>query len=102
MGSIVMLHTCAHNPTGVDPTKSQWDEIAKVCKDRNLYPLFDTAYQGFATGDLENDCYSVRLFDKLGFEFAVCQSFAKNIGLYGERVGAVHFRCSNPSEVKAA
>lgn len=101
MGSIVMLHTCAHNPTGVDPTKAQWDEIAKVCKERNLYPLFDTAYQGFATGDLENDCYSVRLFDKLGFEFAVCQSFAKNIGLYGERVGAVHFRCSTPNEVKA-
>lgn len=101
MGSIVLLHTCAHNPTGVDPTRSQWDQIAQVVKERNLYTLFDTAYQGFATGSLENDCYSVRLFDRLGLEFVVCQSFAKNIGLYGERIGAVHFRCTNTRDAAA-
>lgn len=100
-GSICMLHTCAHNPTGVDPNKAQWDLIAEVVQERNLYTLFDTAYQGFATGSLEDDCYSVRLFDRLGLEFCVCQSFAKNIGLYGERVGAVHFRCSSERDVKA-
>ena len=54
-GSCVLLHTCAHNPTGVDPTLDQWKEIAKVCRENALYPFFDTAYQGFVSGDLDKD-----------------------------------------------
>lgn len=56
-GSVVLLHTCAHNPTGVDPSKEEWHRIAKVMKENNLFPWFDNAYQGFATGDLDIDGY---------------------------------------------
>jgi len=94
-GSIVLFHTCAHNPTGVDPSEEQWNEIAQVCKANNLYPFFDTAYQGFASGDLDKDAYSLRLFLKMGFEMVIAQSFAKTMGLYGERVGALHIVCSD-------
>jgi aspartate aminotransferase, cytoplasmic len=57
-GSIVLLHTCAHNPTGVDPSPDQWKQIATVMKENNLFPYFDTAYQGFASGDLDIDGFS--------------------------------------------
>jgi len=61
-GSVVLLHTCAHNPTGVDPTKEQWHQIAEVCKSNQLFPFFDTAYQGFTSGDLDKDGYGLRYF----------------------------------------
>ena len=61
-GSIVLLHTCAHNPTGVDPTFEQWKQIAQVCKDQHLFPWFDTAYQGFVTGDMNADGAGLRYF----------------------------------------
>jgi aspartate/tyrosine/aromatic aminotransferase len=86
-GSIVLLHACAHNPTGVDPTHDQWREIASICRKRGLLAWFDSAYQGFASGSLEEDAWAVRHFIAEGLEVMVCQSFAKNIGLYGERVG---------------
>jgi len=89
-GSIILLHACAHNPTGVDPTPDQWKAIADLCKEHNLIPFFDCAYQGFASGDLEKDAYAIRLFASMGFELLVAQSFAKNFGLYGERIGAFH------------
>ena len=90
-GSIVLLHACAHNPTGVDPTREQWKEIAGVVRARRHFPFFDCAYQGFASGDLERDAWAVRYFVEQGFELCVAQSFAKNFGLYGERAGAFHF-----------
>ena len=92
-GSIVVLHTCAHNPTGVDPTLEQWKTIAEVCKERSHYPLFDTAYQGFVSGDLDKDGAGLRYFVDQGFDMCVTQSFAKTMGLYGERIGALHFVC---------
>lgn len=88
--SIFLLHACAHNPTGVDPTQAQWKEIAKVMKEKGHYAFFDCAYQGFASGDLEKDAWAVRHFVEVGVGMLVCQSFAKNAGLYGERVGALH------------
>ncbi|KAL2050525.1 hypothetical protein ABVK25_009194 [Lepraria finkii] len=90
-GSIILLHACAHNPTGVDPTRDQWKEIAKVMRARNHFPFFDTAYQGFASGDLENDAWAIRYFVDQGFELIIAESYAKNFGLYGERAGAFHF-----------
>jgi len=87
-GTPVLLHACAHNPTGVDPTRDQWHQIFDVVKSRGLFPFFDMAYQGFASGDVNNDAYAVRYFVENGLEVALCQSFAKNMGLYGERVGA--------------
>lgn len=90
-GSIILLHACAHNPTGVDPTEQQWREIAEVIRSRKHFPFFDTAYQGFASGDLDRDAGSIRYFVEQGFELLVAQSFAKNFGLYGERAGCFHF-----------
>jgi aspartate/tyrosine/aromatic aminotransferase len=90
-GSTVLLHTCAHNPTGVDPSMEEWKRIADVCEKRQLFPFFDTAYQGFVSGDLDKDGAALRYFIQRGFEMVSAQSFSKIMGLYGERVGAAHF-----------
>jgi aspartate aminotransferase len=89
-GSVFLLHGCAHNPTGIDPTQEQWKTIADVVIEKNHYAFFDCAYQGFASGDLDRDAQAVRYFAERGVPMLVCQSFAKNAGLYGERVGALH------------
>lgn len=86
--SIILLHACAHNPSGVDPTAEQWGQISDVIKRRNLFPFFDMAYQGFASGDINRDAHALRLFVDNGHQVALAQSFAKNMGLYGQRVGA--------------
>uniref|UniRef100_H2YRD0 Aspartate aminotransferase n=1 Tax=Ciona savignyi TaxID=51511 RepID=H2YRD0_CIOSA len=85
--SIFILHGCAHNPTGLDPSHEEWIGIAEACKRRNIFPVLDCAYQGFASGDPDVDAWSTRKFVELGFELLVCQSFAKNFGLYNERIG---------------
>lgn len=90
-GSVILLHACAHNPTGVDLTQSQWTDLAKLIRSKKHFPFFDCAYQGFASGSLENDAWAVRHFISEGFELCMAQSFAKNFGLYGERAGAFHF-----------
>lgn len=88
-GAVVLLHGCAHNPTGADPTKEQWERILAVVEERGLLPFFDNAYQGFASGNLETDAWSVQLFVQAGIDMLVGQSYAKNMGMYGERVGAL-------------
>ncbi|KAI9356212.1 pyridoxal phosphate-dependent transferase [Zopfochytrium polystomum] len=89
-GSIFVLHACAHNPTGVDPTKAQWAKIADIMTSKSLFPFFDCAYQGFASGSLEADAWAVRYFvHERGFEVFVAQSFSKNFGLYSERAGCL-------------
>ncbi|KAJ5923247.1 hypothetical protein N7454_008492 [Penicillium verhagenii] len=96
-GDAIVLHGCAHNPTGVDPTKHQWKAIAEVCECRGLFPFFDCAYQGFASGDLDEDAWALRYFaSRDNMELAVAQSFSKNMGLYGERVGALHVLTASP------
>lgn len=92
-GEAILLHACAHNPTGVDPTEEQWKKIAELCKTRGLVPVLDNAYQGYASGSLEKDGASLQVFEASGLEYFVSQSFAKNFGLYGERIGYVHVRC---------
>ncbi|KAL0327550.1 UNVERIFIED_CONTAM: Aspartate aminotransferase 3, chloroplastic [Sesamum angustifolium] len=96
-GAIVLLHACAHNPTGVDPTLHQWEQIRQLMRSKALLPFFDSAYQsnavGFASGNLDADAQSVRMFAKDGGECLVAQSYAKNMGLYGERVGALSIVC---------
>jgi len=85
--SVIVLHACAHNPTGMDLTKEQWIQLADVLKSKHIFPIFDIAYQGFASGDLDRDAWAVRYYAEQGFELFVCQSFSKNFGLYNERVG---------------
>lgn len=83
-GSVIILHVCAHNPTGCDPTAEQWEKIANLMREKKLFPFFDCAYQGFASGDLEKDAFAVRYFVDQGFELFCAQSFAKNFGLYSK------------------
>ncbi|XP_076630769.1 glutamate oxaloacetate transaminase 1 [Colletes latitarsis] len=85
--AVIIFHACAHNPTGCDPTSEEWAKIADIIEEKRLFPLFDSAYQGFASGDLNKDAYAVRLFAERGIELMCAQSFAKNFGLYNERVG---------------
>ncbi|KAF4550245.1 Aspartate aminotransferase-like protein 3 [Elsinoe fawcettii] len=96
--SIVLLHACAHNPTGVDPTEEQWRAISDAVKEGGHYPFFDMAYQGFASGDTDKDAFALRHFIKEGHQVALSQSFAKNMGLYGERVGAFSIVCADKAE----
>lgn len=98
--SIILLHACAHNPTGVDPKPEQWAQLSQLIKKRNLFAFFDMAYQGFASGDVDKDAFAVRLFAKEGHQFALSQSFAKNMGLYGERIGALSFICADKEEAE--
>lgn len=72
--SVFLLHACAHNPTGVDPTPEQWDQIANVMLARQHFAFFDCAYQGFATGDLDRDAAAVRSFVAKGVRLLVCQA----------------------------
>jgi aspartate/tyrosine/aromatic aminotransferase len=99
--STVLLHACAHNPTGVDPEPEQWQKLSEIFARKKLLPFFDSAYQGYATGDPDADAYSVRLFESQGLLPMVAQSYAKNMGLYGERVGALNVMCSSTDEADA-
>ncbi|MDX2109264.1 MAG: amino acid aminotransferase [Verrucomicrobiota bacterium] len=87
-GDVLLVHGCCHNPTGADPTATQWAAIAEVAKTRNLLVLIDYAYQGFGSG-LREDAICLEAFTQAGVEFLVASSFSKNFGLYNERVGAV-------------
>jgi aspartate aminotransferase len=99
-GTVVLLHACAHNPTGVDPTAEQWEQISDVIKQKKLFPFFDSAYQGFATGDCERDARAPRMFLEQGHAIGLSQSFAKNMGLYGQRIGTFSLTTADPAEAK--
>ena len=99
MNAVIILHACAHNPTGVDPTKEQWGKIAELMKRKKLFPFFDCAYQGFASGCLDTDAWSVRHFVDLGFELFCSQSFSKNFGLYNERAGNLTVVVQDPDTI---
>lgn len=97
--AVIILHACAHNPTGIDPTREQWERIADVVQERKLFPFFDSAYQGFASGDLDRDAWAVRRFVERGIELVCAQSYAKNFGLYNERVGNLTFVLASSKQV---
>ncbi len=86
-GDVVLLHGCCHNPTGIDPTAEQWEQLARLSAEKGWLPLFDFAYQGFAKG-IEEDAYGLRVFAEHNVELLIASSFSKNFGMYNERVGA--------------
>ncbi|WP_248806263.1 amino acid aminotransferase [Pseudomonas sp. MWU13-2100] len=86
--SIVVLHACCHNPTGVDLTPADWQDVLNIVKTKDLVPFLDMAYQGFGDG-IDEDAAAVRLFAESGLTFFVSSSFSKSFSLYGERVGAL-------------
>ncbi|MFL1524145.1 amino acid aminotransferase [Pseudomonas sp. O230] len=87
-GSIVVLHACCHNPTGVDLSPADWNNVLEAVKAKGHVPFLDMAYQGFGDG-IDEDAAAVRLFAESGLTFFVSSSFSKSFSLYGERVGAL-------------
>lgn len=100
-GSIFILHTSNHNPTGLDLNENQWKELGTIFIKKNHIAIFDTAYQGFGNS-IEDDVKSIKIFTQdLNYtRVIVSQSYAKNFGLYGERIGCVHFVCGSEAEKK--
>lgn len=95
--SIIVLHACCHNPTGVDLSIEQWQAVLKVLQECEHVPFLDIAYQGFAEGIYE-DAAAVRLFADSGMPFFVSSSFSKSFSLYGERVGALSIVANSAEE----
>ncbi|CAD5234222.1 unnamed protein product [Bursaphelenchus xylophilus] len=98
--TVVVLHGCAHNPTGMDPSQDEWKKICEVVKQKNLFTFFDIAYQGFASGDPDKDAWAIRYFVEQGLEMVIAQSFAKNFGLYNERVGNLAIVVNDKSTIE--
>ena len=96
-GSIVVLHACCHNPTGVDLQKTQWETVLGIVRSRGLIPFLDLAYQGFAEG-IEADAYAARLFAGAMSPVFLSSSFSKSFSVYGERVGALSVVTSSAEE----
>ncbi|CUS20641.1 LAQU0S01e11276g1_1 [Lachancea quebecensis] len=101
----IVLHACCHNPTGMDPSLEQWRTILDKINELNLIPIIDMAYQGLDTGDLYKDAYLLRMsLDEERYQWPnglfLCQSFAKNMGLYGERVGSLSVVTPSDTELK--
>jgi len=95
--SVVLLHACCHNPTGVDPTPAQWDALIPVLRERELLPYLDLAYQGFGDG-IEADARAVRAIAAGGLRAFVANSFSKSMSVYGERCGALSVVCADAGE----
>ncbi|MGD9831336.1 MAG: aromatic amino acid transaminase [Piscinibacter sp.] len=95
--SVVLLHACCHNPTGVDLTRAQWDELIPLLKRRNLIPYLDLAYQGFGDGIAE-DAYAIRAIAAAGLSAFVANSFSKSMSVYGERAGALSVVCPDAAQ----
>jgi aromatic-amino-acid transaminase len=96
-GSVVLLHACCHNPTGVDIRGEQWDEVLKTVAERRLIPFLDFAYQGFGEG-VEEDAQVARRFAAALPAVLVAMSFSKSFSLYGERVGALSVVAADSGE----
>ena len=97
--SIVLLHACCHNPTGVDLTAAQWAELIPVIRARRLIPYVDIAYQGFGDG-IDEDAFAIRALADAGIAFFCASSFSKSFSLYGERCGALSVVCPNAAEAE--
>lgn len=95
--TVVVLHACCHNPTGVDLTSEQWQQVVDVVKAGELIPFLDIAYQGFGNG-IDADGEAIRLFAQSGMTFLVASSFSKSFSLYGERIGALTIVDSSKDE----
>jgi aromatic-amino-acid transaminase len=95
--SLVLLHACCHNPTGVDLARAQWEALVPLLRERELLPFLDLAYQGYGDG-VEQDAFAPRLFASAGLTFFIANSFSKSMSVYGERAGALSVVCADPAE----
>ncbi|MDE2619374.1 MAG: aspartate/tyrosine/aromatic aminotransferase [Sphingomonadales bacterium] len=100
-GDAILLHGCCHNPSGIDYSPAQWDEIAPLVKAKGLLPILDLAYQGLGAG-MEEDAYGTRRVLAEVPEALIAYSCDKNFGLYRDRVGAVYLMMERPDQLGAA
>jgi aspartate/tyrosine/aromatic aminotransferase len=100
-GCLVVFQVCGHNPSGIDPTMDQWHRLFASCSAKKHIICFDFAYMGFASGDMDSDAAPVREYARMGREFFVAFSFSKCMGLYGERIGALHIVCKDEGSAHA-
>ncbi len=96
-GSVVLLHACCHNPTGVDLSRAQWEELIPLLNEKRLLPYLDLAYQGYGDG-IDEDAWAVRALASSGTAFFVANSFSKSMSVYGERAGALSVVCADAYE----
>ncbi|CRG98824.1 aspartate aminotransferase, putative [Plasmodium relictum] len=96
--SCILLQACCYNPCSTDIEEMYFDEIAEIVLEKNHLVIFDVAYQGLGNSDIDKDVLLIRKFQEKKISFAVCQSFSKNMSLYGERAGALHIVCKNKTE----
>jgi aromatic-amino-acid transaminase len=97
--SVVLLHACCHNPTGVDLGRAQWQQLLPLLRERRLLPFLDIAYQGYGDG-IDEDAYAIRLLADAGLPFFVTNSFSKSMSVYGERAGALSVVCETAAEAE--
>ena len=100
-GDTVLFHGCCHNPTGVDPSNDQWQQISNLVHGNGLLPLLDLAYQGFAEGIREDGEGPLKLVQP-GKETLICGSFSKNFALYNERTGSLTAVAADAAAVNVA
>ncbi len=97
--SVVLLHACCHNPTGVDLSAAQWQQLIPILRERELLPYLDLAYQGYGDG-IEQDAFAVRALASAGLSFMIANSFSKSMSVYGERAGALSVVCADAAEAE--
>jgi aromatic-amino-acid transaminase len=95
--SVVLMHACCHNPTGVDLSQDQWRALVPVIRERQLLPFLDLAYQGYGDG-IEEDAFAPRLLADEGLSFLIANSFSKSMSLYGERCGGLSVVCPDADQ----
>ena len=96
----ILLHSCCHNPTGVDYTPEQWDAIAAAIAESGIFPIIDSAYQGLGQG-LEEDAIGMRMVLARVPEALIAYSCDKNFGMYRDRVGALYMLAERPDGLDA-
>jgi aromatic-amino-acid transaminase len=97
--SVVLLHACCHNPTGVDLSRAEWEILVPLLRERELLPYLDIAYQGYGDG-IDEDAFAIRLLADAGLPFFVANSFSKSMSVYGERAGALSVVCADAAEAE--
>ena len=97
--SVVLLHACCHNPTGVDLSRAQWEALIPLLRERELIPYLDLAYQGYGDG-IDQDAWAVRAMASAGLSCFVANSFSKSMSLYGERAGALSVVCPDAAQAE--
>jgi aromatic-amino-acid transaminase len=97
--SVVLLHACCHNPTGVDLSRAQWEALIPVLRQRELLPYLDLAYQGYGDG-IADDAFAPRALAAAGLCFFIANSFSKSMSVYGERAGALSVVCADAAEAE--